>query len=81
MDRVNGKVVTKQNVNGKVNTKQSISGRVDMPSGGVRDYNLMSNKPSIEEITLVGNKSMSDFGDRELSNLEIQDIIDSVFNS
>ena len=81
MDRVNGKVVTKQNVNGKVNTKQSISGRVDMPSGGARDYNLLSNKPSIEDVTLVGNKSMSDFGDRHISNLEIQEIIDSVFNS
>ena len=70
MDRVNGRVVTKQN----------ISGKLGMPSG-TKDYNLMTNKPSIEDVVLMGNKTMADFGDRELSNIEIQDIIDSVFNS
>lgn len=81
MDRVNGRVITKQNVSGKVTTKQSISGKVSMPSGGAKDYNLLSNKPSIEDISLIGNRTMSDFGDRHLSNLEIQSIVDSVFNS
>lgn len=80
MDRVNGRVVTKQNIDGKITNRQTISGKLGMPSG-VKDYNLMTNKPSIEDVVLMGNKTMADFGDRELSNIEIQDIIDSVFNS
>jgi hypothetical protein len=51
-----------------------------MPSRAISDYNLLDNKPTIDDITLAGNKTLSDFGDVAISNLEIQDVIDSVFN-
>lgn len=80
MDKVTGKVVTKQNINGKVDTKKSVTGTLGMIRGA-SDYNLLANKPSIEDVTLVGNKTLADFGDVSISNMEIQTIIDSVFNS
>lgn len=30
--------------------------------GGTRDYELLDNKPRIEEVELVGNKELDDFG-------------------
>lgn len=79
MDKVTGKVITKQTVHGKLDNKKSITGTLGM-TRGASDYNLLANKPSIEDVTLVGNKTLADFGDVSMSNLEIQTIIDSVFN-
>lgn len=40
-------------------------------SRGVSDYNMLSNHPSIENIELVGNKDISDFGVGKASNTDI----------
>lgn len=57
-----------------------IRGRVSFPQRAIMDYNMMTNKPSIEDVVLTGNKTLTDFGDVEISNTEIQNIIDSVFS-
>jgi len=44
----------------------------------VKDYELMNNKPQIEGNTLIGNKTFAELGLEELSNTEIQDIINSL---
>lgn len=46
-------------------------------SGGTRDYNQLSNQPSIEEVTLRGNKTFQDLGLRPARKLEIQTILQS----
>ena len=56
-----------------------------MDVGGVTvvcndDYEALRNKPSINSVELVGDKSFEDLGDSPLTNLEIQEIFDSVFN-
>lgn len=51
--------------------------------GGTDDYNMLRNKPSIEQKTLVGNKTLSDLGiqpegpypNEALSNGDIEDIL------
>jgi hypothetical protein len=61
--------------------KGSVTGHISIPSGSSsQDYNLLRNKPSIDSVTLVGEQSLSDFGDRAITNLEIQEIINRVFN-
>lgn len=70
MDKLTGQVIKKKEINGLVG----------MPSGGVSDYNLLANKPSIDDVPLIGDKTLAEFGERGITNLEIQDIIDSVFN-
>ena len=79
MDKITGQVVSKKEINGQVTTKGNISGTLGMPMGVV-DYNLLTNKPSIEEVPLIGDKSLTDFGERGITNLEIQEIINHVFN-
>lgn len=39
---------------------------------GTKDYNLLDHKPSIESVTLIGNKSFSDLGLERLTNSEIE---------
>ncbi len=90
MDKVNGRITTKQTVAGSVISKQEVTGNVvgkqtvtgklGMPTMGVTDYNMLTNKPSIENVTLVGDKSIPEFGDRTITNLEIQSIINNVFS-
>lgn len=80
MDKLYGSVIQKKEINGSVTQKGELNGVLGMPSRGASDYNLLNNKPSIEDVTLIGNKTLADFGDRDISNLEIQSIINSVFN-
>lgn len=70
MDKLTGQIIKKKEINGVLG----------MPSSGATDYNLLFNKPSIDDVPLIGNKTLTEFGEREITNLEIQDIIDSVFN-
>lgn len=45
------------------------------------DYEKLSNKPSINDVILIGNKTFEELGDRNLSNLEIKAIFDRIFDN
>lgn len=79
MDKVSGFIRSKGTVSGSVRNQGSLSGQMRIYERLEKDYNKLTNKPSIEDITLEGNKYMSDFGDREITNFEIKSIIDRVF--
>lgn len=42
---------------------------------GTKDYKQLYNKPSIEGVTLVNNKTFEDLGAKSLTNLEIEKLI------
>ena len=42
------------------------------------DYNDLKNKPEINEITLEGNKNLEDLNVNRLSNIDIENIINSI---
>ena len=42
---------------------------------GTKDYKQLYNKPSIEGVTLINNKSFEDLGAKSLTNLEIERLI------
>lgn len=44
---------------------------------GENDYEKLSNKPSIEDVTLIGNKTFDELGMSEASNLDIEAILQS----
>lgn len=50
----------------------------DDGSGGSMNYNDLTNKPSIEGVTLQGNKMFPDLNLDVLTNTEIQDIFDNL---
>lgn len=43
---------------------------------GTDDYNVLRNKPSIENVVLVGNKTFPDLGLNNLTNMEIEHLLD-----
>lgn len=45
---------------------------------GTTDYNELTNKPQINDVELVGNKSFEDLDAWRMTNTDIQNIIDSV---
>lgn len=48
---------------------------VDVSGFTSMDYRTLANKPSINEVTLVGDKSLEDIGVGRITNREILDII------
>lgn len=50
---------------------------VDVDSGGYTslDYRTLANKPSINEVTLVGDKSLEDIGVDRITNQDIWNIV------
>lgn len=46
----------------------------------VKDYEALENLPSINGETLMGDKTFEDLGDSPLTNLEIQEMFNHVFN-
>lgn len=44
-----------------------------------KNYNELSNKPSIEQVELIGNKNFSDLGLETMSNMEILTMFNEVF--
>lgn len=66
-EKVTGTVSPKKSVKGLLNAAKTV--------GGTRDYNDLDNKPSINTITLIGDKSFSDLGLQPMTNEMIEDIL------
>lgn len=57
-------------IDGETRLKNRIDGEtlpVIKGGGGTRDYEKLINKPQIESVTLIGNKTFEDLGLEELS--------------
>ena len=50
---------------------------IELSAGGTNDYNDLINKPSIEGVELVGDKTLEELGVEALTNAEIDAIINS----
>ena len=50
---------------------------IELSAGGTNDYNDLVNKPSIEGVELIGDKSLEELGVEALTNAEIDAIINS----
>lgn len=46
-------------------------------NGGTRNYNDLNNKPMIEGVELVGNKTYEELNLSSLTNTEIEDLLDA----
>lgn len=61
-------------------SSNSLKGQV--ASGGTytetKNYEDLTNKPQINEVELMGNKSFEDLGSSKLTNIEIDNIINSI---
>lgn len=59
-------------IEGEVNLLSQIDGDPGFAMAETRDYNKLANKPSINSIELVGNKSLSDLGIASKTALEVE---------
>ena len=78
MEKINVVIPDTKGVNLSVKEQEKIN--LELRGGkGTGNYNALTNKPSINEVELVGDKSFDDLGDHTLSNIEIKSIFDRVF--
>ena len=58
--------------------KQAYTRKRRWRGGGTSNYNSLANKPVVNGVTLIGNLSLEDLGIEEISNTEIEQIINSI---
>lgn len=68
-----------QTLTGSLTKEQSLTGGLTVPEGGTKDYNKLSNKPKINGVELIGDRSFEDLGEENLTNIEILTIFSRVF--
>ena len=61
---------------GQIRTPPKLQGQLNYSTYELNmDYNRLANKPSIEGITLIDDKSFEDLGAIGLTNMEIENLI------
>ena len=51
-----------------------------MGTKGTSNYPALTNKPQINNVELIGNKTFEELGIQTMTNLEIKEVFDKVFN-
>lgn len=76
-EAISGALTTQLNTTGEVSKTQSLKGNLTAPVAKVidGDYEKLSNKPSIEGVTLEKNKTFKQLGLDTLSVQEIEKIL------
>lgn len=76
MDKINGSIKSTDIIKGNLTNQNNIRGNIVYPNGiEIRDYELLFNKPQIETVELIGNKSFDDLGLSKISVNEINSIL------
>lgn len=61
---------------GTMSADGNMRGTLNLPrSGGTTDYEELDNKPQIEGVTLIGNKTFEELTLIHLTNLEIESML------
>ena len=79
MEKINVVIPNTRKTNLRVHGTEKINLHLRGGGSGTGNYNALTNKPSINEVELIGDKSFDDLGDHTLSNIEIKTIFDRVF--
>lgn len=78
MEKLHGTLQGAKTLTGSLSSSnETLNGKLSEPTARtIHDYDLLENKPKIENVELNGNKSFQDLGLNALENLEIE----SIFN-
>lgn len=60
-------------VNGNIDAEASMA--VEIVPTEARDYNILINKPQINSVELMGNKSLPEIGVDTISNMDIEHLL------
>lgn len=71
---INGVLSSIEELHGSLSSVSSISASISVPSTiGIRDYNSLKNKPSVESMVLEGDRTFPELG---ISNIDADDLLD-----
>ena len=73
-------IQTTKRIDAKIGVNKPINAKIGKSVSGATSYPPLADKPQINDITLVGNKSIEDLGVSTMTNIEIKEIFDRVFN-
>ena len=73
-------IQTTKRIEAKIGTNKPINAKIGKTVSGATSYPPLAEKPQINDITLIGNKSFEELGIQTMTNLEIKEIFDRVFN-
>ncbi len=75
-EKLIGKIKTTPNLQGSIQKDDSMQGKLQYGSYELnKDYNKLANKPQIEGVELIDNKTFEQLGATSLSNMEIENLI------
>ena len=73
-----GTINSSSSLIGSLSTNSSLEGTLTGGQTANTNYDDLSNKPQINSVTLEKNKSFNDLGAKSLTNMEIQNLINSI---
>lgn len=74
---LSGDLSPTRTLNGTIRAFGSLSGEIVNPSAiYVYDYERLTNKPKINGVEVVSEKSIEDYGMEEMTNFEIEDMME-----
>lgn len=68
-------IPTRQNLIGELSARQTLNAELNPGSSSTSNYERLSNKPSINNVELVGNKSFEDLNFPTVTSSDILDIL------
>lgn len=74
---LSGSLSQTNTLNGEVNSTTTLQGDLSVPRSipGTNDYERMINKPSIESVELIGNKTFEDLGLESIDNAKLMELL------
>lgn len=62
-ESLHGTLVGEEDLNGKIDSEAPLKGTLNIPNTAIiKDYEKLKNKPQINGVELIGNKSLEDLG-------------------
>lgn len=76
-----GELTPEESITGRLSSLHDMSGNLSPGSTVVNSYNKLKDKPKINGVELIDDKSFEDLGDTPLTNLEIKTIFNNIFGN
>lgn len=77
-DTLNGTISSSSSLNGSIVSNNQINGSISGTQTGITSYDKLTDKPKINNVTLEKNKSFNELGATSLTNMQIENLINSI---
>lgn len=77
---VRAELSAEEKIKAKLSTTNQLKAELYMPEViNSNDYEKLVNKPKINDVEVVGNKTIEQYGVKTMSNIEIKEMFDRIF--